>query len=101
MKKMMLSLVLVTAVLTPSAFAADSVKVEWDGETHTFRVEDVREVAVCSFKKTVADKLGLKVSGFDLRRSRLLIPTGKSLQDAGVYSGKTLTINLTASFQCR
>lgn len=101
MKKMILSAVLAATVLAPAAVAG-KVYVKYNGSKESLEIGDVKQTQVCSFKQELADRYGLKMKQFDLKRSSTVLKEGVSLYDAGVRTNQNLHIvkRVTSSHQC-
>ncbi len=86
-----------TAVLAAKA----NIVVLYDSAELRFRQIDTETTPVCTLKRMVAEKTGLSMKKFDLRKSGTKLKEANMLKDHHIYSGTKLNIKpVSYSSQC-
>ncbi|MEX0300488.1 MAG: ubiquitin-like domain-containing protein [Kordiimonas sp.] len=102
MKKLLLSTAFAIVVLAPSSFAVDRVTITMGDMKQNMRIDDLKEMSVCTFKKQVANTLGLELRKFDLREAGMKLKDDKTMYGSGVRPHNKIEVKpVTSSFQCR
>ncbi len=89
-------------VSSTAVFASTvTVTVLYDGAEMKFRRIDNETTPVCTFKRMVAEKAGLKMKKFDLYKGSTKLQDRKMLKGHNIYSGTKLNIRTVSnSRQC-